>query len=282
MSSSGRPAKQHEYDVCLSFAGEDREYVEAVAELLRDAGIRIFYDRDEQINLWGKDLYAHLDYIYQRAARYCILFISQSYASKVWTSHERQSAQARALNQADVEYVLPARFDDTVVPGLRDTIGYVDLRELSPSELASMVRVKVGRHVRYEYLPPKLDLLHERVGAKSSEDRHTAHVQADEFFLALKRMSDVERRVVLAVFHHGCGHDATIDTHLDVDLLRRLVEMPPSEILETLRGVRSLGFALNLKDDENGAQMVHLEWHLRRTKTGGNATKIGYEMIHLA
>ena len=35
------------YDVALSFAGEDREYVEAVAQGLKNAGISVFYDRFE-------------------------------------------------------------------------------------------------------------------------------------------------------------------------------------------------------------------------------------------
>jgi hypothetical protein len=66
--------------------------------------------------LWGKDLYEHLDWIYQKAARYCVLFASEAYANKVWTTHERRSAQARAL-QSNQEYVLPVRFDDTEIPG---------------------------------------------------------------------------------------------------------------------------------------------------------------------
>ena len=43
----------------------------------------------------GKDLYTHLDDVYQNAARYCVLFVSRDYARKVWTNHERESAQAR-------------------------------------------------------------------------------------------------------------------------------------------------------------------------------------------
>lgn len=86
------------YDVALSFAGEQRAYVEKVAAALRRRGIRPFYDDYEQAVLWGKDLYEHLDWVYQKAARYCVLFASEAYARKVWTTHERRSAQARALS----------------------------------------------------------------------------------------------------------------------------------------------------------------------------------------
>lgn len=34
--------QNYEYDVCFSFAGEDRDYVEAVAGSARSKGIRVF------------------------------------------------------------------------------------------------------------------------------------------------------------------------------------------------------------------------------------------------
>jgi hypothetical protein len=43
------------YDVALSFAGEQRAYVQKVAAALRRRGIRPFYDDYEKVELWGKD-----------------------------------------------------------------------------------------------------------------------------------------------------------------------------------------------------------------------------------
>lgn len=131
------------YDVALSFAGEDRSYVEKVAACLKEAGVRVFYDKFESADLWGKDLVAHLQDVYQNRARYCVLFISKHYANKPWPRHERRSAQARAL-VADQEYLLPARFDDTVLPGLPPTIGFVDLRDMDPADLAKLILGKLG------------------------------------------------------------------------------------------------------------------------------------------
>jgi len=42
------------FDVALSFAGEDRAYVEAVAAELRKSGLRVFYDAFETTNLWER------------------------------------------------------------------------------------------------------------------------------------------------------------------------------------------------------------------------------------
>lgn len=131
------------YDVCLSFAGEDRPYVDEVARHLSELGVSRFYDTDEQAELWGKNLVEHLDQIYRHDSRFCVMFVSEHYARKMWTKHERQSAFDRAL-VSDTEYVLPVRFDDTELPALRAGTGYLDLRGRTPRELAEMIATKVG------------------------------------------------------------------------------------------------------------------------------------------
>lgn len=130
------------YDVALSFAGDQRNYVSKVAEQLQDAGLSVFFDSFERVRLWGKSLYEHLDEVYRIRSRYCVMFISEAYGNKVWTTHERRSAQARALKEQR-EYILPVRFDDTEIPGLLDTIAYVDARKTAPEEVADLVREKV-------------------------------------------------------------------------------------------------------------------------------------------
>jgi len=131
------------YEIVLSFAGEDRNYVEKVAAHLRDHDVRCFYDKYENVTLWGKDLAEHLDKVY-RSARFCVMFISTHYAEKLWPNHERRSALARAVEEKG-EYILPARFDGTKVPGICHTLGYVDLRSKTPEELGNMILRKLGR-----------------------------------------------------------------------------------------------------------------------------------------
>jgi hypothetical protein len=142
-------ARTQSYEVALSFAGEDRPYVGEVVDRLKNLGITVFYDQDEQATLWGTDLYVYLDKVYRKATQYCVMFISKAYADKLWTNHERMSLQARDFVNAHDGTVLPARFDDTEIPGLRPQIGYVDLRSLSPRALADLIADKVrGRRKR--------------------------------------------------------------------------------------------------------------------------------------
>lgn len=133
-----------DWDVALSFAGEQRDYVQVVADRLRALNVRVFYDSYAQVDLWGKDLYAHLDQIYRFTSRYCVIFISADYGRKLWTNHERKSAQARAFS-SNTEYILPARFDDTDIPGILPTSGFLDLRLIKPDQLADRIAEKLGQ-----------------------------------------------------------------------------------------------------------------------------------------
>jgi hypothetical protein len=113
-----------EFDVAISFAGEQRAEARAIADTLTRAGVKVFFDEYEAADLWGKDLYEHLAEVYRRRAQYCIILVSEAYAAKAWPTVERRSAQARALEQKH-EYILPVRFDNTDVPGLLPTVGYL-------------------------------------------------------------------------------------------------------------------------------------------------------------
>ncbi|WP_300700587.1 toll/interleukin-1 receptor domain-containing protein [uncultured Phocaeicola sp.] len=136
---------QFEYDVALSFAGEQREYVERVAKFLKSKDIRVFYDRDVQSVLWGKNLSVALEEIYLDKAQYCIIFISSDYAKKEWTCLEVSAAMERMLHNRPkrIEYILPVQFDKTKIPGIGNTLGYLDGTQYTPEEIGQMVLEKL-------------------------------------------------------------------------------------------------------------------------------------------
>src|SRR5260370_19228254 len=80
-----------QWDVVLSFAGAQRDYVGQVAAALKAQGIRCFYDADEQIDLWGKYLPEELPAIYGERAGAVVVFISAEYAARDWTRLERRA-----------------------------------------------------------------------------------------------------------------------------------------------------------------------------------------------
>ena len=130
------------YDVAISFAGADRAVAADIAASLVTKGINVFYDEYAEADLWGKDLYAHLTQVYRDDSKFCLMLISDEYAKKQWTSHERRAAQARAFNE-NREYILPLRLDDAAVEGVLATTGYVDLRKKSVDEITDLDDKKV-------------------------------------------------------------------------------------------------------------------------------------------
>ncbi len=143
--------------MALSFAGAQRDYIDQVAQALKARGVRCFYDADEEIDLWGKYLADELPAIYGEQAAAVVIFVSAEYAARDWTRHERRAALGRAVRERG-EYVLPARFDDTPLPGLLPDMSYVDLRGRTPQQFAAMIAAKlVGLGISPSSSPDEAD-----------------------------------------------------------------------------------------------------------------------------
>jgi hypothetical protein len=143
-----------EYDVALSFAGEDRDVAEKLAGLLSAKNIKVFHDEIESAKLSGKDLVAHIAEIYRTRARYCVMLVSRHYPLERWTEAERTSAQEHALRDAD-EYILPIQLDDTEIPGITQTAGYRDLRQYSMESILELLERKLMQVRGSSGLPSK-------------------------------------------------------------------------------------------------------------------------------
>lgn len=146
LPSSDAEKIRKEFDLALSFAGEDRKFVEQVYWELEKENISVFYDRSEEteIYLWGKNLATTLSDVYRLHSEYVVIFISEYYARKIWTKHEFQSVLAGALSEKP-DYILPARFDDTEIPGLLPTTAFWDLRGETAKTFAKKIIRKLGK-----------------------------------------------------------------------------------------------------------------------------------------
>lgn len=186
--------KKFEYEVALSFAGENRTFVDEVANCLKENGVTVFYDKFEEVDLWGKNLYTHLHDVYSNKAKYCVMFLSKYYAEKLWTSHERESAQERAFKEKE-EYILPLRFDDTVIPGIKDTVGYISIGNRSAEEISKLIIAKVkGEVVEKAGAEFKNDIIVPKIKRTISDLEKSEYLQAsfniifDYFSDALKHL----------------------------------------------------------------------------------------------
>lgn len=277
-------AKQ--FDVALSFAGEDREYVGKVAHMLTKMGIQVFYDKYERVTLWGKDLYVHLMDIYQHKSRYTVIFCSKHYAEKLWAKHELKSAQARAF-ELSKEYILPARFDNTEIPGILDTTSYVDLNEYTPEEFAELVKEKVGPISREEFFPEELDLLFEAIGDKTKEQKEMTHICAEHFFRAMTLMTPEERWLLARAIICTCPDGPPDNVHQDIEYLGRKVKLTPEEIISRFARLDCLGIEARLEKEPGPpdhlrkvANVLYIEFHPLADNCLDNATFVAIEIIN--
>jgi hypothetical protein len=73
--------KVYEFDVALSFAGEDRANAERLAKLLRESNVRVFYDEFVKATLWGR-IYINIWKPYKRIRRNTALYSYQKLTLK--------------------------------------------------------------------------------------------------------------------------------------------------------------------------------------------------------
>ena len=129
-----------EYSVAISYASEQGDYVTEFNEHIRKKGFTSFLDREKRAQLWGEYLPEALYDVYSKKSKWCVMFISSEYVSKVYPNLERKAIIDRQLRSE--RYVLPVRFDDSEVPGLSVGISYVLAEDYSPSELADLFEEK--------------------------------------------------------------------------------------------------------------------------------------------
>ena len=241
------------YHIALSFAGEDRNYVERVALSLVSKGIDVFYDKFEEADLWGKDLYSHLSEIYQTGAMFTVIFVSRAYSEKVWTNHERKAAQARALGE-NREYVLPAFFDEEVeVPGLLRTTHYIALANRTPEQLAELIEFKLknaGVVLAHQFQyseEAKADIdfplddhpsIASMVKAMKTCNWYSQNPAVEKVMaLDWKKISSDEAFVLgRNIYQCACGEERAAESFLD-DLRRNLAKIPTDRALDFLNGM---------------------------------------------
>ncbi|MDE0198115.1 MAG: TIR domain-containing protein [Caldilineaceae bacterium] len=263
-----------QYEIALSFAGEQRAYVEGVAIALQSRGISVFYDAFELVELWGKDLTEELHDVYENRAALAVMFISEHYVEKAWPTLERQSILSRAVQERS-EYVLPVRFDDTPVPGLPSSINYVSSENHTPAELAAMIAEKSGSGLfagkASDVPPPRMtsligeavfdysgcngryvigrDLLKFETAWSKASDR-TIHVYNDP-----PSINGVARAL-------GCTSIAMVSNAAEYDYTSRSRTIPRGEIavLRNVHGFYAAVHVLDIKDDSRNDKRDELRF----------------------
>ena len=137
-----RMTKNENYHVALSFAGEQRVYVDEVANHLKQMGVSVFYDRFVASEMWGKDLNEFFHHVYEYNCDICVIFVSKEYAEKHYPTQEKRFALSDSVKVIKGR-ILQVKFDKTKLPGIPSSIHYLNSSDYTPQELANEIAKKI-------------------------------------------------------------------------------------------------------------------------------------------
>ena len=135
------------YDIVLSYASEQRPYVEQVAKMLQEKGLKIFYDCHQEIELWGKNLDRELWEVFVSDARCFVLFVSKEYKEKEYTQLEYSALINNIMSNTScsdtVPIILPVLMDNSQIPLGINKQKYIAATNHTPAELTEMIIKKL-------------------------------------------------------------------------------------------------------------------------------------------
>ncbi len=99
------------YDFALSFAGSDRTVAQRLFELLTEAEVQVFYDKNEQHRMLAEDIEDYLGPIYRSEAAFVICLLGAAYPTRIWTKFESEQFRERFGSG----HVIPILFSDAPV-----------------------------------------------------------------------------------------------------------------------------------------------------------------------
>lgn len=149
MSLREQPEK---FLVAFSFAGEQRDFVRAIAEAveIRLGRGAVFFDEWFEHCIAGDDADLKLQNIYGQGCELAVICVSQPYGLKPWTLAEHRAIRARcmkcstSLDKRERDSVLPIRVGDGEVDGILFNAIVPDVRSRNPSESAELIVARLS------------------------------------------------------------------------------------------------------------------------------------------
>ena len=132
--------KPKRFRIAFSFAGEKRDFVSKVADILaqRFSKDAILYNRYHEAEFARARLGRYLPKLYHDEAELVVVVVCKDYSAKEWTGLE-WDAIFDLLKKRKEDQVMLCRFDQAAVEGLYSDAGFVQLDKQTPEQTASLI-----------------------------------------------------------------------------------------------------------------------------------------------
>ena len=128
------------FRIAFSFAGEKRDFVRQVADLLaaRFGPDKILYDKYHEAEFAVFDLGIKLPKLYSKQSDLIVPVLCPDYDAKRWTGWEWVHIYS-LLTKADGHRVMPSRFGYANADGLSPASGFIELDDKTPEAFATLI-----------------------------------------------------------------------------------------------------------------------------------------------
>jgi hypothetical protein len=134
--------KNYEFDIAISFAGENRDLARTIAAKFESLDVHVFFDELYEPNLLGKALHKQFTKIFNEESRFVICLLDKYHMDKVWPTFERDTFLPRVAEES----VIPIWLDDTKFPGIpADTYGVNLKGEITEEKIDSALFKVIDR-----------------------------------------------------------------------------------------------------------------------------------------
>lgn len=131
------------YDIAVSFANAQRDYVTRFAKACKAQGISVLYDRDITSDWQGKDFIHELRKVYGKNTRHFMPFVSTEYLIEQIPREKMQTEMITASKQGD-SYLLPVHWGDVELPTELSHIFYLKVdNNYTPEKFAAAIAYRI-------------------------------------------------------------------------------------------------------------------------------------------
>ncbi len=146
------------FRIAFSFAGEKRDFVAKVAEILaaRFKEEKILYDKFHRAEFAQADLVAHLTKLYRDKSDLIVAILCPGYDKKEWCGLEWKTIRG-LLKKRKGKRIMLTRFARVEPEALEGLAGYVDLDTETPESAATLILERLAlneRHPKDHYTKP--------------------------------------------------------------------------------------------------------------------------------
>lgn len=116
--------KAKDWDIAISFAGENRELAKVIAEELELQDVHVFFDEFYENNYLGKAWSENFKSIFSEKSSLIVALLDKHHQEKIWPTFERDCFTPR-VSEGDV---IPVILDDTLFTGIPKDIAAIYFR----------------------------------------------------------------------------------------------------------------------------------------------------------